>query len=66
MRRILGHRKHRGTWYTQEQYAELMQILAEHSQTRVLQHEDMVALRAWKYGDTVKPTFGDQKWGGYF
>ncbi len=65
MRRLLGHRKHRGTWYNERQYAELMQLFEETAQVRVLQHEDMVALRTWKYGDTVKPLFGDRKYGGY-
>ena len=64
-RRLLGYRKHRGTWYTEKQYAELMQILDESSKVRVLLHADMVALRQWKHGD-VKAVFGDNPYGGYF
>ena len=65
IRKILGHRRHRGSWYNEVQYAELMQMLHESTQSRVLGFEDMVALRAWKHGDTVKPVFGDEKYGGY-
>jgi len=60
-----GHRRHRGTWYTPFQYAELMQILEERQLVQVLKHEDFVALRAWKYGATIKPVFGNRKYGGY-
>ena len=64
-RRLQGYLKHRGTWYDEAQYSELMQILDETSKVRVLQHDDMVALRYWKHGD-VKPLFGGKAHGGYF
>lgn len=56
LRRVAGHRRLRGAWYNDAQYRELMQLIHEDQQSgrRVLSHEEIAALRKYRYGNTVK------------
>jgi hypothetical protein len=61
----LGHRKFRGHWYDPERYHGLMQMLHEEQlNNRVLAYEELAALRAYKYGKSIKP-LTPGKTGGY-
>ncbi len=50
--RLLGHRKWRGTWYSERQFAELVQILWEDQCRghRVMRHDEIKLLRKWQTG----------------
>lgn len=54
MRRIMGHVKFRGTWYSGKQLEAFIKMLDEDCSTgrRVMQYDEMSLLRQWKYGDT--------------
>jgi hypothetical protein len=67
LRRLAGHRKFRGRWYGESEYARLMQVLWEDQQagTRVMSREELNALRDYRYGDSLKPILTG-KGGGYF
>ena len=67
IRRLLGHHRYRGTWYSAEQYRKLMQALWDDQQTgrRVLSHTELHALRTYLYGTGLKPIVRG-KGGGYF
>lgn len=66
MRKLLGHRKFRGTWYNEMQFQELINILDEDqaSGRRVMQHDEIVVLRQWKYG--MQKGIGFDKSDGYY
>lgn len=66
MRRILGHRKWRDSWYTESEYQELINILYEdqRSGSRVMQHDEIEALRDWMYGSSFR-SLGLDKRDGY-
>lgn len=64
-RRGLGHQWFRGRWHSAAEYDQLMQLLHEdHLNNRVLPHEELVALRKYKYGNSVKAV-RDARYGGY-
>jgi hypothetical protein len=67
LRRLAGHRKFQGRWYSEAEYAQLMQVLWEDQQSgvRVMSRIELKALREYKYGGTVKPILTG-KGGGYF
>lgn len=56
MRKLLGHRKWRGTWYNEHQYQELINILFEDqaSGRRVMRHDEISALRDWTQGERFR------------
>jgi hypothetical protein len=64
-RKLLGHRKFRGTWYNPYQFQELVNILNEDQESgrRVMQHDEIALLRSWKYG--MKGGIGFDKANGY-
>lgn len=63
IRKLLGHRKYLGTWYSPSQYQVLMQLLHEKqlAGSHVMAHAELKALRAWKFGGTGEGIFGRQK-----
>lgn len=63
IRKLLGHRKYLGTWYSQTQYQALMQLLHEKqlAGSQVMAHAELKALRAWKFGGSGEGIFGRQK-----
>ena len=67
LRRLLGHRRFRGTWYSAASYGQLMQVIWEDQQSghRVLSHEERTALREFMYGRDLKPVIRNRG-GGYF
>jgi hypothetical protein len=52
MRKTLGHRKFRGTWYNVEQYETLIKMIDEDSTrgNRVMKADEMKELRIWRFG----------------
>lgn len=52
MRHALGHRKFRGTWYTESQFETLITMIDEDSKrnNRVMRHDEMRLLRQWRFG----------------
>ncbi|CAG4883759.1 conserved protein of unknown function [Georgfuchsia toluolica] len=50
MRRLLGHRKFRGTWYNEYQFQQLLKMTYDDQQRghRVMRHDEMQLLRAWE------------------
>lgn len=54
MRKALGHRKFRGTWYNEEQYETLIKLIDKDSTrgNRVMKKDEMDALRIWRFGTT--------------
>lgn len=52
MRQLLGHRKFRGTWFTEEQLQELVNILHEDQARgrRVMHRDEILLLREWTQG----------------
>lgn len=51
IRRSLGYRKFRGTWYSADQYAVLMELIDEDRQRgSMVGREEMSALKAWRQG----------------
>lgn len=65
IRWALGHRKFRGHWNNPDQYHRLMQMLHEEQMNnRVLAFEELSALRAYKYGRSIK-LLTDGRSGGY-
>jgi len=66
IRRLLGHRKWRGTWYSASQFAELVQILWEDQCRghRVMRHDEIKLLRKWQTG-SVKG-LGFDRIAGYY
>jgi hypothetical protein len=67
LRRLAGHHRFRGRWFNGAEYQRLMQVLWEDQQqgTRVMSHAELRALRAYRYGKSVKPLLAG-KGGGYF
>lgn len=67
LRRLAGHHRFRGRWFNRTEYQRLMQVLWEDQQqgTRVMSHAELKALRAYKYGKSVKPLLAGRG-GGYF
>jgi hypothetical protein len=64
MRRLLGHRKFRGTWYNEQQWQELIKMTFEDQQkgSRVLRYDEVKLLRKWELGHSKG--FGrDSGWG---
>ncbi len=53
MRRALGYRKFRGTWYSERQWQELINQLDADLKSghRVMRHDEMQILRLWRFGD---------------
>lgn len=60
MRKLLGYRNFRGTWYNEEQFEILVKFIDEdnHKGHRVMRHDEMQLLRHWKYG-TAKTGVSD-------
>lgn len=67
LRRLAGHRKFGGRWYNETEYRRLIEVLAEDQKAgqRVMSHEELRALREYKYGNSMKPILS-RKGGGYF
>jgi len=67
LRRLAGHRKFRGRWYSEAEYDRLMQVLWQDQQagTRVMSRQELEALRRFRYGGSLKPILTG-KGGGYF
>lgn len=65
MRKLMGHRRFRGTWYNAHQFQQLVNILNEDQESgrRVMQHDEIELLRQWKYG--IKGGIGFDKASGY-
>jgi hypothetical protein len=65
MRKALGHKKFRGTWYNVEQYETLIKMIDEDSTrgNRVMKADEMKELRIWRFG-TAKNISSRAK--GYF
>ena len=56
MRRLLGYRKFRGSWYNDRQYRQLLQLIYDDSRRGVAMRDDEVrALRAWLEDDANLP-----------
>ena len=51
-RRLLGHRRFRGTWYDEKQFQELLKMIDEDCARghRVMKHDEMKLLRQWRLG----------------
>lgn len=54
MRKALGHRKFRGTWYNEQQFETFIKMIDEDSArgNRVMKSDEMDALRLWRFGST--------------
>ncbi len=52
MRKALGHRKFRGTWFNEEQYETLLKMIDEDCRrgNRVMRHDEMALLRQHRFG----------------
>lgn len=52
MRKVLGYRKFRGTWYNGQEFEGLLVILDRDQQAgnRVMRHDEIALLRQWKMG----------------
>lgn len=52
MRKLLGHRKFRGTWFNAREFQELINILKEDQDSgrRVMQYDEIQLLREWTLG----------------
>ena len=51
IRKILGHRKYRGSWLNEPEYAKVMQVLQDaEREGRILQYQDAFALDAYRTG----------------
>ncbi len=66
LRRMAGHRKFRGTWYSDSQFQQLLHMLREDHRNghRVMRHDELKLLRREMLGTDFKPLFGG-KYGGY-
>lgn len=62
IRRLLGHRKFRGTWYNEQQFEVLLKVLQEDQQSgrRVMRHDELRLLRQWQFGGSGEGMFGQQ------
>lgn len=65
VRRALGYRRFRGTWYTQEQWEVLIKMIDEDNASghRVMQHDEIEILREWRTGS--KAGVGFDRSSGY-
>ncbi len=65
MRKLLGHRQFRGTWYNEEQFQHLLKLLDEDCAKglRVMRHDELKLLRQWSLGTTRGISDGAK---GYF
>ncbi|MDO8262147.1 MAG: hypothetical protein Q7T21_02870 [Gallionella sp.] len=65
MRKALGHVLFRGTWYNAAQWEVMIKMIDEDNQRghRVMKHDEMNALRIWRFG-SAKTISGGAK--GYF
>lgn len=56
IRKLLGHRKWRGTWYTEFELQELVNILWEDQASghRVMRRDEIELLREWTQGKDYK------------
>jgi len=54
IRKILGHRKFRGTWYNTDQLEVLVKMIDEDNAkgNRVMKHDEMALLRLWRFGSS--------------
>ena len=54
MRKALGHRKFRSTWYNEQQFETLIKMIDEDSArgNRVMRSDEMDALRVWRFGSS--------------
>lgn len=66
LRWLAGHRKFRGTWYSQRQFAELVKVTAEDQDKghRVMSREEIALLRRYRCGG--QKGIGFDKADGYF
>jgi hypothetical protein len=65
-RRALGHRKFGGAWLSARAYDALVQslILEQKESNRVLNHQELLAVREYLHGSGFKPLHKG-KYGGY-
>jgi hypothetical protein len=54
LRKAFGHKKFRGTWYSEDEYETLIKLIDEDSTrgNRVMKKDEMDALRIWRFGTT--------------
>lgn len=54
IRKLLGHRKFRGTWYNEQQWQALLKMTCEDQErgNRVLHRDEIKLLRKWELGRT--------------
>ncbi len=66
LRRLAGHHKFRGTWYSASQFAQLLNMLREDHRKghRVMRPDELKLLRHEMFGAGFKPLFRG-KHGGY-
>lgn len=53
IRRALGHRKFRGTWYNEHEFEQLLKMIHEDNERghRVMRLDEMQLLRKWVFGN---------------
>lgn len=63
MRKLLGHRKFRGTWFDRDQLQDLVNILHEDqaSGRRVMRRDEILLLREWTQGKGYRGLGFDRK-----
>ncbi len=52
IRKALGHRKFRGSWFNEDQFEALLKIIEEDCArgNRVMKNDEMQLLRRWRFG----------------